>query len=82
MPVPSLVTGVQDQIVDAVKSINEAFAKIVPMPELPDLPFAGRLPAPEALVESAFTTAGELLESQKQFTIRLLEAATPSNAGA
>jgi hypothetical protein len=80
MPIPNFVLTIEDQVVETVKSINETVAKVLPAPELPDLPFAERLPTPTAIVERAFATAGEVLENQKQFAVRLLEAATPASA--
>lgn len=73
MAIPNFVTGTQDQIVDTVASVNEILGK-VPTPDLAAYSFVERLPARQAVVERAFVVAQEILENQKQFTIRLLEA--------
>ena len=51
--------------------------KTFTMPELDSLPFVDQLPNPKAVVESSFGFAEELLSTQKDFTIKVVEAVTP-----
>ena len=55
-----------------------AFAgKTFTMPELDSLPFVDQLPSPKAVVESSFGFAEELLSTQKDFAIKVVDAVTP-----
>jgi hypothetical protein len=44
------------------------------LPELPELPFASRPPAPQAIARANFALAETLLEAQKRYTLGLLDA--------
>jgi hypothetical protein len=51
--------------------------KAFTMPELEVLPFADQLPSAKALVETTFGFAEELLGTQKDFAIKVVEAVAP-----
>jgi hypothetical protein len=52
--------------------------KAFTLPELESLPFLDQLPSPKAVVESSFGFAEELLGTQKDFVIKVVEAVTPA----
>ena len=52
--------------------------KAFSMPELEALPFVDQLPSPKAVVESSFGFAEELLGTQKDFAIKVVDAVTPA----
>jgi hypothetical protein len=52
--------------------------KAFTLPELDALPLVDQLPSPKAVVESGFGFAEELLATQKDFAIKVLEAVTPA----
>ena len=56
--------------------------KAFTMPELDSLPFVDQLPSAKAVVESSFGFAEELLETQKDFAIKVVDAVTPKKAAA
>jgi hypothetical protein len=43
-----------------------------------DLPFADQLPDPKAVLESSFGFAEELLTTQKDFALKVVDAMTPA----
>jgi hypothetical protein len=51
--------------------------KAFTMPELDSMPFVDSLPSPKSMVESGFGFAEELLGTQKDFAIKVVEAMTP-----
>ena len=78
-----------DAIIAGVKQTQEvAFSgislwidiagKAFSMPELESLPFLDQLPSPQAVVESSFGFAEELLNTQKDFALKVVEAVTPA----
>ena len=87
MSVLETVITVQDQILDAVKAGQDAVLSAVdtlaesaaPITEnLPAPPFADRLPNPVDAVDTYFSFAQKLLASQKDFTVKLVEAYSPA----
>jgi hypothetical protein len=52
--------------------------KAFTMPELEAVPFVDQLPDPKALVESSFGFVEELLGTQKDFALKVVEAMTPA----
>ena len=52
--------------------------KAFTMPELDALPFVDQLPSPKAVIESSFGFAEELLSTQKDFAIKVVDAVTPA----
>ena len=51
--------------------------KAFTMPEIEALPFVDQLPSAKAVVESTFGFAEELLGTQKDFAIKVVEAVAP-----
>ena len=56
--------------------------KTFSMPELEALPFVDQLPSPKAVVESSFGFAEELLNTQKDFAIKVVDAVAPATKSA
>jgi hypothetical protein len=52
--------------------------KAFTLPELEALPFVEQLPDPKSVVESSFGFAEELLGTQKDFALKVVEAITPA----
>jgi hypothetical protein len=52
--------------------------KAFTLPELEALPFVDQLPDPKAVVESSFGFAEELLSTQKDFAMKVVDAITPA----
>jgi hypothetical protein len=82
-----------DAVVAGVKQTQEvAFSgislwldfagKAFTIPELDALPFVDQLPRPKAVVESTFGFAEELLGTQKDFALKVVDAVTPATKSA
>jgi len=56
--------------------------KTFTLPELETLPFVEQLPSPKAVLESSFGFAEELLSTQKDFAIKVVDAVTPAKKSA
>src|SRR3954447_13693802 len=56
--------------------------KAFTLPELEAVPFVDQLPSPKAVVETGFGFAEELLTTQKDFALKVLEAMTPATKAA
>ena len=56
--------------------------KAFSLPELDALPFADQLPSAKAIVESGFGFAEELLVTNKDFAIKVVDAVTPAKKSA
>ena len=52
--------------------------KAFTLPELDSLPFVDQLPSPKDVVESSFGFAEELLGTQKDFALKVVDAITPA----
>ena len=52
--------------------------KAFTMPEMDSMPFVDSLPSAKAMVESGFGFAEELLSTQKEFAIKVVDAVTPA----
>lgn len=52
--------------------------KAFTMPEMDSMPFVDSLPSAKSLVESSFGFAEELLTTQKDFAIKVVDAVTPA----
>lgn len=73
-----VLTGVkqaQDMTVSAVSTVTGLVGGI--LPELPAIPFAARLPQPEALVKTGFGIAENVLKTNKQYALGLVQALEP-----
>jgi hypothetical protein len=84
-------TAVPDQVLDAITTTQDLFLSTVqaiaetakPLTEkLPAPPFADQLPNPVTLLENAFATAEKFLASQRDFSVKLIEAYLPAKSGA
>jgi hypothetical protein len=76
----------QEQILATVKQSQEAVVEAVAAwakavegltPSLPAIPGAEELPKPQAVVENAFDFAQKLLDAQRDFSRKLISAASP-----
>jgi hypothetical protein len=56
--------------------------KAFTLPELDSLPFVDQLPSPKDVVESSFGFAEELLGTQKDFAIKVVDAMAPATKSA
>jgi hypothetical protein len=52
--------------------------KAFTLPELDSVPFVDSLPSPKTIIESTFGFAEELLTTNKDFAIKVVEAVTPA----
>jgi hypothetical protein len=52
--------------------------KAFSMPEMDSMPFVDSLPSPKAIIESSFGFAEELLSTEKDFAIKVVDALTPA----
>jgi hypothetical protein len=73
----STISRSQAAVVDAIGSWASAVQSI--KPDLPrvNVPFADKLPAPQAVVSSAYDFAEQLLASQRKFAEDVLAATAP-----
>ena len=80
-------TGVADQYLTALAESQEQFLKTLTTfsswaPKVPAAPvpeFAAELPTPKEVIEANFAFAAKLLKQQKDFTEKLVAAATSAN---
>jgi hypothetical protein len=89
MTVLETATEVQDQVLDAIKTGQDALLAAVTVvaenttpltDKLPAAPFANQLPDGVAVVNTAFGFAEKLLANQKEFTTKLIEAYSPAQS--
>ena len=79
MNVQEITENVQETVLGAINAAQDAVVETVKtwagrLPSPSDLPFADQLPEPGKLVDQAFDYAGKLLDSQRRFATRLVEA--------
>jgi hypothetical protein len=67
----------QEYALDAMKTWVETVQSVIPGIPTVQIPFANRLPKPEAILTSAYDFAGQLLASQRHFAEELLKATEP-----
>jgi len=70
----------QEATIDAIKGVVDAVSSVttkVPGTEKLSVPFADKLPTPEALVAGAYDFAGQLLAEQRKFAEDILKATAP-----
>ena len=80
-------TGVTDQYLTALAESQEQFLKAVSTlsslaPKVPAAPvpeFVAALPTPKEVIDANFAFAAKLLKQQKDFTEKLVAAATSAN---
>lgn len=73
------ITDVQDQVLDAVRTSQDAIVDAVKtvadkLPSWSELPYADRLPAPGEVVDRAFGYAEQVIDTQREFAKKLVEA--------
>jgi hypothetical protein len=67
----------QEYALDAIKTWIGTVQSVVPGIPAVQIPFADRLPKPEAVLANAYDFAGQLLASQRHFAEELLKATEP-----
>ena len=71
----SILERLQDVQLSAVRRASTAIARL--MAPLPSLPFVDRLPPAKRVVNTNFDRAKRLLEHQRKFTLKLVDAVEP-----
>jgi hypothetical protein len=69
------VKQIQDAIVTATGTLSQTVAER--LPEMPQIPFADQMPAPEWVVVKGFEMAERMFQSQRTFANHMLKAITP-----
>jgi len=69
----------EDRLLDTVQRGQDAVIDVVAkasarLPELPELPFADRLPEPTRVIERVYSPAERLLANQHKFAARVVKA--------
>jgi hypothetical protein len=67
----------QEYALDALRTWVRTVQSVIPGIPAAQIPFADRLPKPEAVLASAYDFAGQLLASQRHFAEELLKATGP-----
>jgi hypothetical protein len=70
----------QETVVEAIKTWADTIQSVtpsLPIPNVPSVPFADKLPKPGELVASAYDFAEQLLASQRKFAEDVLAATAP-----
>ena len=81
----AVIAGVkqgQEVAFNGITMWMEFAGKAFTMPELDSVPFVDQLPSAKAVIESSFGFAEELLGTQKDFAIKVVDAVTPKKAAA
>lgn len=65
----------QELSVSAVSTVSGLVGGIIP--DLPSLPFAAKLPQPEKLVKSYFGVVEDVVKTNKQYALNLIQAVEP-----
>jgi hypothetical protein len=73
------ITDVQDKVLDAVRTSQDAVVDAVKtvadkLPSWSDLPYTDQLPAPGEVVDRAFGYAEQVIDTQREFAKKLVEA--------
>jgi hypothetical protein len=77
----AVIAGVkqgQEVAFSGISLWTDVAGKAFTVPELEALPFVDQLPNPKAVVESTFAFAEALLETQKDFALKVVDAVTPA----
>lgn len=69
------VKQAQDMTVSAVSTVTGLVGGM--LPDLPALPFAAKLPQPEKVVKTTFGIAENVLKTNKQYALGLVQAFEP-----
>ena len=81
------ITDVQDKVLDAVRTGQDAVVDAVKtvadkLPSWSDLPYTDQLPAPGEVVDRAFGYAEQVIDTQREFARKLVEALKLDGASA
>jgi hypothetical protein len=73
------ITDVQDKVLEAVRTSQDAVVDAVKivgdkLPSWSDLPYADRVPAPGEVVDRAFGYAEQVIDTQREFAKKLVDA--------
>jgi hypothetical protein len=73
------ITDVQDKVLDAVRTGQDAVVDAVKtvadkLPSWSELPYTDQLPAPGEVVDRAFGYAEQIIDTQREFAKKLVEA--------
>jgi hypothetical protein len=73
------ITDVQDKVLDAVRTGQDAVVDAVKtvadkLPSWSDVPYADQLPVPGEVVDRAFGYAEQLIDNQREFAKKLVDA--------
>jgi hypothetical protein len=77
----ALIAGVKQTQEVAFSGISlwlDVAGKAFAVPELDSMPFVDQLPSPQAMVESGFGFAEDLLVTQKDFALKVVDAMIPA----
>jgi hypothetical protein len=77
----AVIAGVkqgQEVAFNGITMWMEFAGKAFTLPELDSVPFVDQLPDPKAVVESSFGFAEDLLGTQKDFVLKVVEVVTPA----
>jgi hypothetical protein len=77
----AVIAGVkqgQEVAYNGITMWMEFAGKAFTMPELDSVPFVDQLPDPKAVVESSFGFAEDLLGTQKDFFLKVVDVVTPA----
>jgi hypothetical protein len=72
-----LIGASQDTVVDALQAWTATVQSVTPDFAKVNLPYAGRLPKPETLVNGAYDFAEQLLAAQRKFANDVLQVTAP-----
>ena len=72
----------QEVVFSGISLWADFAGKAFTLPELESLPFVEQLPEPKAVVESSFGFTQELLATQKDFALKVVDAVTPAKKSA
>ena len=77
----AVIAGVkqgQEVAYNGITMWMEFAGKAFTMPELDSVPFVDQLPDPKAVIESSFGFAEDLLGTQKDFVLKVVEVMVPA----
>ena len=77
----NIIRTSQETVVDAVKTLVDTVKTVTPKVPSVQVPFAEKLPTPEAVVTGAYDFAEKLLSNQRQFAEELVKATAPLMPG-
>jgi hypothetical protein len=72
-----LVRTSQDTVVDALQAWTAVVQSVTPSFPKVNLPYADRMPKPEALVNGAYDFAEQFLSAQRKFANDILQVTAP-----